>query len=96
MLGVAPNDSWLDEPVAELAPDFVERLRAALHEAGVDAAVDGAAPSEAIARVVELRDDARRAKDWAASDRLRDALQHCGIEIKDSKEGTTWSVASAG
>jgi cysteinyl-tRNA synthetase len=95
VLGVAPDESWLDEPVAELAPDFVERLRAALHEAGVDAAVDGAAPTEAIARVVELRADARRAKDWAASDRLRDALQHCGIEIKDSKEGTTWSVAGA-
>ncbi len=96
VLGVAPNDSWLEEPVAELAPDFVERLRAALREAGIEGAIDGAAPHEAIARVVELRDEARRAKDWAASDRLRDALQRCGIEIKDSKEGTTWSAAAAG
>ncbi len=41
-----------------------------------------------------LRNEARRAKDWAASDRLRDALQRCGIEVKDSKEGTTWTVAT--
>jgi cysteinyl-tRNA synthetase len=96
VLGVAPNDSWLEEPVADLAPDFIERLQAALREGGFDAAVDGAVPNEAIARVVELRDQARRAKDWAASDRLRDALQRCGVEIKDSKEGTTWNVAAAG
>ena len=68
-----------------------------------DARVDGAlqqpstalTPQEAIERIVVLRNEARRAKDWAASDRLRDALQRCGIEVKDSKEGTTWSVAAS-
>ena len=98
VLGVAPNASWLEEPSANLAPDFIERLERALRETRVESArgaIEGATPREAIERIVLLRNDARRAKDWAASDRLRDALQICGIEIKDSKEGTTWSVAAS-
>jgi cysteinyl-tRNA synthetase len=98
VLGVAPNDSWLEEPTIELAPDFLERLQRALQEVPVDGAlraVEGATPHEAIERVVGLRNEARRAKDWAASDKLRDVLQHCGVDLKDSKEGTTWSVATS-
>ena len=33
-------------------------------------------------------------KDFATSDRLRDALLACGVEVKDSKEGTTWSSSA--
>jgi cysteinyl-tRNA synthetase len=57
----------------------------------------GAMPQTAEAAIdiiIALRDEARRAKNWSASDKLRDALQRCGVELKDSKEGTTWSVAS--
>ena len=98
VLGVAPNDAWLEEPAAQLAPDFTEQLQRALKDASVDAArsaIVGATPQEAIERVVLLRNEARRAKDWSASDKLRDALARCGIEVKDSKEGTTWSVAAS-
>jgi cysteinyl-tRNA synthetase len=97
ILGVAPNESWLGEPRAELADDFAARLEAALRVAGVDTAahpMDGASSEAAIERVIALRDEARRAKDWDASDRLRDALARCGVEVKDSKEGTTWNVAA--
>ncbi|MCX8255522.1 MAG: cysteine--tRNA ligase [Beijerinckiaceae bacterium] len=33
---------------------------------------------------------ARAAKDWAESDRLRDALAALGIAVKDGKDGMTW------
>ena len=98
VLGVAPNASWLEEPAAEFAPDFVERLQRALRDARVDAArsaLEGATPHEAVERIVGLRDEARRAKDWSASDKLRDALERCGVDVKDSKEGTTWSVGAS-
>jgi cysteinyl-tRNA synthetase len=97
VLGIAPDASWLEEPRVELSPDFVEQLQRALRDASVEIAwkgIDGVSPQEAIERVVVLRDEARRAKDWPASDRLRDALQRCGIEVKDSKEGTSWTVAA--
>ncbi len=98
VLGIVPNDAWLEEARLELAPGFVERLQHTLREARVDAAfgsIEGVTPQEAIERIVGIRDEARRAKDWAASDRLRDALQRCGVEVKDSKEGTTWTVVGA-
>lgn len=41
--------------------------------------------------ILELRQEARTNKDWATSDLIRDRLQEAGIQIKDSKEGPTWS-----
>lgn len=41
--------------------------------------------------VIEMRQDARGRKDWGASDRIRDALKELSIQLKDSKEGTSWT-----
>lgn len=41
---------------------------------------------------VEQRTQARRDKDFAESDRLRDELTALGIELQDSAEGTYWEV----
>lgn len=40
--------------------------------------------------VIDIRKDARAKKDFATSDKIRDALQSVGIQLKDSKEGTSW------
>ncbi|HEX8805482.1 MAG TPA: class I tRNA ligase family protein, partial [Candidatus Aquilonibacter sp.] len=90
LLGIVPNQDWLHEPERTLPPDFLERLRVQL---GDEVSLNGSSAEEAIAKVVEARARARANKDWAASDRLRDALAAVGIAIKDSKDGTTWSVA---
>jgi cysteinyl-tRNA synthetase len=90
LLGIEPNESWLVEEVTPIPADLLERLGA---ELGGEISFNSATPEEAIALVIERRASARAAKDWAASDRLRDALARCGIAIKDSKEGTTWTVA---
>jgi cysteinyl-tRNA synthetase len=42
--------------------------------------------------VLEQRKAAKAAKDWAASDRIRDDLKAIGILIKDTKEGTEWRL----
>jgi len=52
---------------------------------GVDAA-------QVEARLAE-RSEARRAKDFARADRIRDELHAGGVEIKDTPRGTTWRVA---
>lgn len=41
--------------------------------------------------ILELRQEARGRKDFATSDKIRDALMEAGFEIKDGKEGTTYS-----
>ena len=35
---------------------------------------------------------ARAAKDWAASDRIRDGLSAAGIRVKDRKDGSDWEL----
>lgn len=42
--------------------------------------------------LVEARNAARAAKDYAEADRIRDELSERGIVIEDSAEGTTWRV----
>jgi cysteinyl-tRNA synthetase len=97
LVGVPPNESWLVEPQAELSDDFVDRLAGALRgsrdQLG-EILITGATPRDAVDRVIAARSAARARKDWAASDRLRDVLLTCGVELKDSKEGTTWSVVA--
>ena len=41
--------------------------------------------------IVGLRNGAKINKDYATSDRIRDGLQQIGFQLKDGKEGTTWS-----
>jgi cysteinyl-tRNA synthetase len=43
-----------------------------------------------IGALVEARTAARRAKDWAESDRIRDELSAAGIIIEDGPGGTSW------
>ena len=42
--------------------------------------------------MVEARNAARAAKDFAEADRIRDELAERGIVIEDKLSGTTWRV----
>ena len=42
--------------------------------------------------IIEIRQSAREHKDWATSDKIRDALKETGVEIKDTKEGVEWRL----
>ncbi|HYK76299.1 MAG TPA: cysteine--tRNA ligase [Daejeonella sp.] len=41
--------------------------------------------------IIQLRNDAKVSKDYATSDKIRNALIEIGIQLKDNKEETTWS-----
>ena len=58
------------------------------------AANDGLAAK--VEPMLAARSEARKRKDFAESDRLRDALLAMGVEIKDGPTGTTWSRRVAG
>ncbi|MGI8937490.1 MAG: CysS/YqeB C-terminal domain-containing protein, partial [Iamia sp.] len=53
-----------------------------------DADASGSDPR--IDALVAERTEARAAKDFAASDRIRDELAVDGIELLDTPDGTTW------
>ncbi|HKJ47788.1 MAG TPA: cysteine--tRNA ligase, partial [Christiangramia sp.] len=42
--------------------------------------------------LIQLRAEARNNRNFALSDQIRDRLQEIGIQLKDGKEGTTFSV----
>lgn len=48
--------------------------------------------SELMKILIELRNKARKEKDFALSDEIRDSLEELKIELLDSKEGTTWKM----
>jgi cysteinyl-tRNA synthetase len=41
--------------------------------------------------ILNIRTKARTNKDWGTSDQIRDALSSAGIQVKDEKDGATWS-----
>jgi len=41
--------------------------------------------------VIELRSGAKLNQDYATSDKIRQGMQKIGYQLKDSKEGTTWT-----
>ncbi len=45
-----------------------------------------------VALLIKLRKEARDNKDWALSDQIRDELLALGIQLKDGREGTTFSI----
>ncbi len=57
-------------------------------DAGAPAASDPLAAQ--LDALVTARDEARRRRDWAESDRLRDEMLSLGVEVRDTPEGTVW------
>ena len=42
--------------------------------------------------IIEMRADARANKDWGTSDKIRDVLKELEIQLKDGKDGTSWTI----
>lgn len=51
---------------------------------------EGELSSDDIEQLIVLRSDAKKARNFAESDRIRDELAAQGVILKDSREGTTW------
>ena len=44
--------------------------------------------------IIDLRKNARDNKDWDTADKIRDSLTALKVQVKDGKEGTTWTYQS--
>ena len=42
--------------------------------------------------LIDAREQARAGRDFAAADRLRDRLAALGVEVTDTRAGTTWRL----
>ena len=45
-----------------------------------------------IAFLLETRNEAKKNKDWATADKIRDELTNLGIVVKDTKDGFEWEI----
>ena len=61
-------------------------------EAGSGSEAREEAYGKVVDMLLELRAKARAEKDWATCDRIRDALNEAGFEVKDTKDGVTWRL----
>ena len=78
-----------DVPVIRDAFDRFDRVLGVL---SLRRAEDARTPDEAaeIERFIEARQAARKNRDFAAADRIRDELAERGIVLEDSAAGTRW------
>ena len=91
----APDAADLARTILAVLPATAADERAAVvalvHQAEAASAThDRELAGRAVQALVDLRSDSRAAGDWAASDRLRDVLAGVGVEVRDSREGSTW------
>ncbi len=42
--------------------------------------------------ILDIRQDAKAAKNWAVADAIRNKLHEAGVQIKDAKDGATWEL----
>jgi len=86
---------------ASLTEEDLKTLKETLHAfvfdvLGLEDSVQSEGDSNKLAGIVnmliELRNEARANKDWALSDKIRDDLQKLGVQLKDGKEGTTFTL----
>ncbi|MDE6332805.1 MAG: cysteine--tRNA ligase, partial [Muribaculaceae bacterium] len=47
---------------------------------------------DAVDLLLDIRSDAKKNKDWATSDRIRDRLKEIGFDVKDTKDGFEWKL----
>ncbi len=80
-----PDAATLVATVVELAATLGLRLEGPIDDPGGDPAIDA---------LVERRQAAREAKDWATADAARDELHALGIEVEDTPNGPIWRRAT--
>lgn len=96
---VRTGNSALDAGDTAAAIQAARTLAAMLDVLGLDGAVTataGGAEASALDALVQAmitqRAQARTDKDWAAADRIRDAIAAAGIALEDTADGTHWSI----
>jgi cysteinyl-tRNA synthetase len=87
--GITPEDLEL---LKKTMSDFIFDVLGLVDTAGAGNDELGNKLSGAIELLIKLRAEARANKDFAMGDKIRDELVSLGIQLKDGKEGTSFSI----
>jgi cysteinyl-tRNA synthetase len=55
--------------------------------------VGGELVDELVRLLIEIRQEAREARNWARADAIRDRLAEVGVQLEDGSEGTRWRLS---
>jgi cysteinyl-tRNA synthetase len=77
----------LDQKMKDFVEDIMGISFGKSKQSNVSAALEGT-----VNMLIDFRKIARDNKDFVTSDRIRDELSALGIQLKDEKDGTTFSV----
>ena len=84
---INPEDK---DTLAKLFKDIAEDVLGLVDEQSQSGS--GGVLNGVVNMILDMRKQAKANKDFAASDQIREKLNSFGIEIKDTKEGTEWSL----
>lgn len=87
------NITVKDEHSSAFFEALAERMDTLLDVMGLNALVDEGDLSDEIEAMIEKRQQARKAKDFATADAIRDELLARGIVLEDTREGVKWHKA---
>ena len=68
----------------------VEGILSALNSVLMLMDLEKPGPSQKIEQLLQERATARQTNDWSKADQIRNELNELGIEVIDTREGTTW------
>ena len=86
------NTKILDKPVSKAVCEYAAKLFDELSDVlGLLYNRKGNDLDSEIEALIEERQQARKNKDWATADRIRDELKAKGIILKDTPQGVTWT-----
>ena len=78
--------------IADVQRIFIFDILGLRSEQGDNSSARENAFGKVVDMVLELRAQAKKNKDWATSDKIRDELAAAGFEVKDTKDGVTWKL----
>ncbi len=102
MFDAVKHINLIKEGKESISPQDKEALQTILHAfvfdvIGLEGKNEGATGSDKLSGIVELliqlRKEARENKDFGTSDKIRDQLATMGIQLKDGKDGTAFSIS---
>ena len=82
LLGIIREGAWTLDPLKTHSPDIVKPIE------------PDNIPVAKIIALINERTAARKARNWAHADAIRDELLAMGITLRDNPEGTTWQHKS--
>ena len=80
------------DALKQLFQDYLFNILGVRDDAAAGDGLDLTPYRKAVDLLLEVRMNAKRNKDWATSDLIRDRLNEAGFSVKDTKDGFEWKV----